>query len=161
MSVFTNYKKQTLSIAKNDAEFMRVLEGKTIGEIGQHHQLSGDEFEFEEKEVNGRTIRNLYLELDGKTWQIPISRGFKWEERFNAEWLMNCEFYLRAQSMLVDGVAQTNPDGSPVLYDGLNGRALKEGLSLGNPSGITKGNNVERAFNVEEDIKRRANASLA
>lgn len=167
LTKFKNYQKQTLTIANRDENVKALLGDKTIGEIGHTYELEGDEFEFEEKpnpKDPKQTIRNMYLRLNGHEYQIAISRNFNWDKRFDADWLLNCEFYHRPMSMLNEaGEAVMGENGQPLYYDGNEGRALRTTIVLGNPSGLTKGDNVEKAFSADSDEKanvKKANASI-
>lgn len=163
MSRFTHYKKQTVNVANDDAAFMATLAGRTVGEVGLIHQLEGDEFEWFETpnpKREGEVIRGMFLTIEGKEWQIGISRGFKWEKKEDEDWLMDCEFRMNPINVVIDGVVQKDDKGNNIRYDGLEGRALKMQINIGNPSGLTKGE-TQKAFNTEYSDAKTANKALA
>lgn len=171
MSVFSKYKKQSITLGKESNVAILALAGRTIGEIGQLFQLDGGEFEWEEKpnpKNNSEMIRNLYINLKADhipadlrgEYQLSVSKKFKWEDRFNEEWFMNCEVrnnfvaMVDADNNQVMGKdAQGNEIG--LLQDGAEGRPLKRVLGVGNPSGLTKGA-TEKAFGGETEEQRIA-----
>jgi hypothetical protein len=132
-----------LVLAAESAEGRKIFGGKTLAQIGAEYDLADEDVEWYNPKLNdGRVIRNVLITVNGKMYQIPISRGLTKEMCEEPEIVLNCLFRNTFKQVVEkgeDGVMtpKFEKDGkTPVLANGENGLKMEHYMSFGKPNGL-------------------------